>query len=857
MKTHAFLKAKGTARVNHQQVMFELKQRVVFALNKLADRDTYQIGQKSAVRKECIRLMGLLVTIHEGIVGPHLGKMVASIVKRLKDPDSVVRDTCVETVGVLASKLSNDQVENDGIFVALVKPLFEALGEQNKQVQAGAALCLARVIDNTNDPPVSILQRMLTRTIKLLKNPHFMAKPAVIELNRSIIQAGGAPSQSTLSAAMSSIQEALKNSDWATRKAASLSLGEIASSSGSFFSSFKSSCIRSLESCRFDKVKPVRDTVLQALHLWRSLPGHDTPEPSEAGSSIKGLLDHCTIPPFSFLAALKYLSAIRNRIVEVLIPLSLNQVPNPYVDVCKETASELASIQKQLLEIETKQSNLMDMLKVFTRSTMDSLSMIQLKVSGLEQAVDRIAQDGVYGGRCSDLGITKLLKKSPSVASPRLSACTPRPSIDARNRQPSSLSMKNTDICEDKAFARSRSSSSAIENMWSGTTDKLNRKPMGNGSQISSGRGTLAGQTIKNDSILGAASTTWNRQNSLEFKTNLFKHVKSYLSEGDLDSAYAQALCSGDELLLIELIDRTGPVLESLSHKTASDVLSTLASYILEQRFINSIIPWLQQASLGICPLPMYFELRSLDFREKEGFSKSREEDSFLAYRFFVHKNRSLLSAPNEIKDHSVDLKSPQVVDLSTIHGPNYLVVSAKARREFLLAIQEAANLSNPAERRPVTQLAMRLDQIWDGRFSVKSAWKVIRNPNPMVPWFKGNVPGWAFIEWLGCWGSGECMLMPYVLCNQGAESHEHLFFSCIYSGQIWTRVLDMFRMNRSVSGWSSELFWAAQNLECASFGNVYKLVLFAVVYHVWGERNARIFGNQSRDKETVFRGIE
>ncbi|GFS36486.1 ARM repeat superfamily protein [Actinidia rufa] len=259
--------------------MDELKQRVVFALNKLADNDTYQIGvedlektieclnsdgvapflswlldtdseQKSVVRKECIRLMGVLVTILEGIVGPHLGKMVASIVKRLKEPDAVVRDACVETIGVLTSKLSNDQGENDGIFVALVKPLFEALGEQNKQVQAGAALCLAHVIDNTNDPPVSILQRM------------GCPRP---------------PAQSNLFSAMSSIQEAVKNSDWTTRKAASLSLGEIASSGGSFFSSFKSSCIRSLESCRFDKVKPVRDTVLQALHLGRSLPGHDPP----------------------------------------------------------------------------------------------------------------------------------------------------------------------------------------------------------------------------------------------------------------------------------------------------------------------------------------------------------------------------------------------------------------------------------------------------------------------------------------------------------------------------------------------------------------------------------------------------
>ena len=57
-----------------------------------------------------------------------------------------------------------------------------------------------------------------------------------------------------LSGAMASIQESLKNNDWATRKAACIALGEIASSGGSFLGSFKASCIRSLESCRFDKV---------------------------------------------------------------------------------------------------------------------------------------------------------------------------------------------------------------------------------------------------------------------------------------------------------------------------------------------------------------------------------------------------------------------------------------------------------------------------------------------------------------------------------------------------------------------------------------------------------------------------
>ncbi|KAI3494935.1 hypothetical protein L1887_36992 [Cichorium endivia] len=81
----------------------------------------------------------------------------------------------------------------------------------------------------------------------MLKNPHFMAKPAMIELNRSIIQAGGASTQSTLNAAMSSVQEGLKNSDRRTRKAACEALAEIASNNGSYSSSIKSSCIHALE----------------------------------------------------------------------------------------------------------------------------------------------------------------------------------------------------------------------------------------------------------------------------------------------------------------------------------------------------------------------------------------------------------------------------------------------------------------------------------------------------------------------------------------------------------------------------------------------------------------------------------
>ncbi|KAI9192219.1 hypothetical protein LWI28_019710 [Acer negundo] len=831
MKAHSNMKARGGSRVNAQQVTFELKHKVILALNKLADRDTYQLGvdeldkiaeclapdkiapfiscildtdseQKSAVRKESIRLMGTLARFHQALIAPHLSKMVASIVKRLKDSDSVVRDACVETMGILASKLSNHGDEAHAVFVALVRPLFEALGEQNKQAQSGTALCLARVVDNTPHPPVSVLQRMLTRTIKLLKNPHFMAKPAVIELNRSIIQAGGAATQNVLSAAIASIQEALKNSDWTTRKAASVALGEIASSGGSFLGTFKASCIRSLESCRFDKVKPVRETVLHVLQYWRSLPGPDTPEPSETGSSIKenfcrGDFSSHTSPSDSGRKDTTLKKAVRDSVkqriplsarkvcqnyagnlqyseaddwqVEIAIPkthngsladlhneesegscvtktlermsadvISTQDIEHEYMPVddkqecssvsnlatenfktkfvtvshecpedgglenlmgrnqcfraedisseeqlysdkirdrrsldstvtessshtghgcCAQMANEIACIRKQLLEIENKQSNLMDVLQVFSTSIMGNLSMLQSKVLGLEHVVDRMAQDLVYGGRNSDSVSSKLIKQSQNVSSPRLSTCSSRPSVDIRNRQPSLSSAKNSEIWEENAFGRCRSSNSNKEGaeIWTNPTVKKSRNPMGRDIHKSSGLGTQGvGQTRKTNAVVDSVPRTNARLNNSESKNSLWHCVKGYLYEGDLDSAYVEALCAGDELVLMELLDRTGPVLERLSHKTISDLLSTLASYFLEQRFMNSIVPWLQQ-----------------------------------------------------------------VVELSTIHGPNHLVLSAKVKREFLSAVQETLKMefSNPAERRSTTQLAMKLCQVWGNCF--------------------------------------------------------------------------------------------------------------------------------------------
>ncbi|KAF5184268.1 microtubule-associated protein TORTIFOLIA1 [Thalictrum thalictroides] len=828
MKTvrHSKGKVGGGTRVNTQQGIFELKQRILFGLNKLADRDTYQIGveelekiaqgltldgispfiscivdtdsaQKSAVRKECIRLMGTLVRFHEGLLSPYLGKMMASIAKRLKDPDSVVRDACVEVVGVFSSKLSGSSDENDGAFVVIVKTLFEALGEQNKHVQSGSALCLASVIDNAINPVASVLSRMLTRITKFLKNPHFMAKPAVIELIRSIIQAGGAPTQTALSAAVRNIEECLKNSDWITRKAASVALASIAMSGSSLLYSVKASCVHSLESCRFDKVKPVRDSVLQALQCWKTLPGSDSCEPSEAGSSTKenffggdyndptsdgGWKDSgCKKGATSSLKhriSLTSRKASANPVqgtpsskrndwpIEIAVPktctvsseytyieesqgkcfskafdrnttnapvmqdmdydyVSVDERPecssvsnlisssnfetkcvtdaydsfensaltSPIVtnhrsdaeeafgehltsDRLRERQSldssiteasslgrqgyhsqivnEMSFIRKQLLEIETKQSNLMDLLQVFMGSTMDSLSSLESKVLGLEHTVDGIAQNLVHTSHQSNVVNSKLSKGNKSVSSPRHSISAPRTSLDINSCQLSIMAKHNRGVLGETAFSRSRLSTSEHDtesrkdprvNIVRNPAVKAMLQSMGRQPQSTSYQARKAGGTISSKAV-----NAKTKQNISENKNTLWKRVKEFLLTGDLDSAFVEVLCSGDDLTLIELLDRTGPVLERLSHETVSEILSTLALHFLDQRFIGSILPWLQQ-----------------------------------------------------------------VVTLSTTYGPDYLVLNAKARMEFLSAIQEAASMSfsNPADRRAVAQLALRLQQVW------------------------------------------------------------------------------------------------------------------------------------------------
>ncbi|XP_019084301.1 PREDICTED: uncharacterized protein LOC109125941 [Camelina sativa] len=146
--------------------------------------------------------------------------------------------------------------------------------------------------------------------------------------------------------------------------------------------------------------------------------------------------------------------------------------------------------------------------------------------------------------------------------------------------------------------------------------------------------------------------------------------------------------------------------------------------------------------------------------------------------------------------------------------------------------------------------------------FSSKETWEQLRVHSPPVPlaavvWFCEHVPRFSFITWLAVLqrfptrdhlrGWGMNILAACVLCSTGLESHHHMFFNCSYSSEIWcsfaSRVLPI--PPRSIDEAISQILLLNQPHQ-AMDSAILKLLLQTVVYHLWKERNSRIFSATS-----------
>ncbi|XP_018448258.2 uncharacterized protein LOC108819707 [Raphanus sativus] len=143
-------------------------------------------------------------------------------------------------------------------------------------------------------------------------------------------------------------------------------------------------------------------------------------------------------------------------------------------------------------------------------------------------------------------------------------------------------------------------------------------------------------------------------------------------------------------------------------------------------------------------------------------------------------------------------------------------------------------------------------------KFSVKATWNLVRERAPLVSWqsliwFKEGIPRCSFVSWmvalsrlptrdrLIAWGMNVPALC--VLCPSGHESHQHLFFQCPFVSRIWAPYCGNYGLSvpSSLDAVAS-LLALPRVCEIPGLKVVLKILLQAIIYCSWRERNLRIF---------------
>ncbi|KAF7008233.1 hypothetical protein CFC21_023045 [Triticum aestivum] len=753
--------AAAGAAPSKSAAMAELKSRVLSALAKLSDRDTHHIaveeldrfirsppspdavpmllhalasdtqGLASPARRESIRLLATLCAVHPDAAAPHLQKVMAHLSRRLKDTasDSSVRDACRDAVGQLAAvylrplAASAAGEAGNGTVALFVKPLFEVMGEQSKTVQSGAAACLAKTVEGAGPGPgvLGMFGKLGSRVFKLVGGQGVQAKGSLLNVIGSLAQVG-AISPQNMQQTLQSIRDCLENSDWATRKAAADTLCVLATYSGHLIGDGAAPTIAALEACRFDKVRPVRDSVIDAVQLWKQLTGEDTndgktkeatgsetkldsPSNNEKakGSSIAEkaavllkkrptLTDRELNPDFFQKLETRTTDDLA---VEVVVPRktlqshlqseddpeevdgdpvgaansngsaddegSLTQVrasssfqnvrnkwagqrgnrnkdakarPSDVEDRCETSAKDSAPmtipgdgpfinnktnwlvIQKQLSQLERQQTSLMNMLQDFMGGSHDSMVTLENRVRGLERVVEEMARDiSLSSGRrgfadryFSADGMASGVR-SPSwrpdseqwdsyTYSGSRSGMNSRRGLDSfssdtrvpRNGNDQAGPRRGWDKGQGPfRFGEGPSARSA----WRASKDEATLEAIrvageDNGSSRAAARVAipeLDGEALNDDNQGDGRGPLWES----------WTRVMDAIHVGDMDSAYAEVLSTGDAELLVKLMEQTGPVVDQLSNEVSNEVLHAVGQFLVEESFYDIALSWLQQ----------------------------------------------------------------------------------------------------------------------------------------------------------------------------------------------------------------------------------------------------------------------
>lgn len=299
---------------NAATVARDLRHRVLSCMTKLSDKDTHSSAvselqliiptlssetfslfinslsstsssDRASVRSSSLNLLSLLAAHHGTAVSPHLHKLTAAVIRRLRDHDSAVRSAAAASIAAFC----RHSLSSAAAFSSVVRPLADSLAtEQESTAQAAAAMCVAAAVDSARVVDAALVLKMLPKWMKLLRSDGFKAKSSVLVLIRSVVRVCNIGNCNLLRDLVNCVVEFLKSDDWASRKAAAEVLTEIAVVEREFLSEMKNDCLKLFESRKFDKVKGVREAMVQMVEAWKEIPDvfdDGSPPPQSHASS--------------------------------------------------------------------------------------------------------------------------------------------------------------------------------------------------------------------------------------------------------------------------------------------------------------------------------------------------------------------------------------------------------------------------------------------------------------------------------------------------------------------------------------------------------------------------------------------
>ncbi|GKC45282.1 hypothetical protein Tco_1063004, partial [Tanacetum coccineum] len=187
-------------------------------------------------------------------------------------------------------------------------------------------------------------------------------------------------------------------------------------------------------------------------------------------------------------------------------------------------------------------------------------------------------------------------------------------------------------------------------------------------------------------------------------------------------------------------------------------------------------------------------------------------------------------------------------------------------------------NVAVPILSKAADGISLRTLDNLEGDFLVAKVWDCIRHRNNEVTWFHvvwfaHQIPRHAINLWLVIkrklktqdklrqWdvsSDTNLNLLQCPLCETQPDSHEHLFFECRFSLQVWEHLKHFTCISNVPSDLNSIMDFITPLAKMRSARSIiFKLVFAASCYFIWQERNFRLFKKTKRTREQVIEAIK